>query len=100
MLSSFDVRRAGLLLRAIAESSTWTSGVSVSTAEIAKTKGIVATEQELAEMSGYLVDQGWLAVEKREALPGHDRHAITRHGFDESQRKLAREPKPWTRGDS
>jgi len=89
-----------VILRAIAESSTWTSGAVVSIPEIAKSKGIVAVQREIDEMSAYLVGQGWLTVEKHDGAPGTARHAITRHGFEESQRKLPPEPKPWMRGAS
>jgi hypothetical protein len=100
MLSSSDVLRAGALLRAIAASSTWTSGAAVSVAEVARSNGIVATDKEVDAMSAYLVGQGWLAVDPKPSVSGQDRHSMTRHGFDESQRKLPREPKPWMRGAS
>ncbi len=93
-----NLRRAGLLLRAIAEGAGWTTDVFVGAREIAKAKAIVATEKELAETESYMVDQGWLVAD-----PEKDRgvgwYALTRHGLDESQRKLPAEPKVYKPAD-
>jgi hypothetical protein len=94
--NAVNLRRAGLLLRAIAGGAGWTAGTYVDTRRIAKDKGVIATDAELAEVEGYLVDQGWITVD-RETNRGEGWYALTRHGIDESQRKLPAEPKAYNR---
>jgi len=62
--------------------------------QVAKDKGVTATDKELGEVEGYLVDQGWLEVDE-ETKRGEGWYALTRHGLDESQRKMPAEPKPY-----
>jgi hypothetical protein len=83
-----NIRRAGLLLRGMSGNV----GTFVDPRKVAKDKGIVATDQELAEIESYLLGQGWIVAEKN-APPGENRYSITRHGFDEMQRKMPAEPK-------
>jgi hypothetical protein len=89
-----NLRRAGLLLRAMSESASWRADVYVDARKAAKEKAIVATDAELAESESYMVDQGWLRVDP-EADRGQGWYALTRHGLDESQRKVPAEPKPY-----
>ncbi len=58
---------------------------------------MVATDTEIDAMSAYLVGQGWLAVDPKPSVSGQ-RHSMTRHGFEESQRKQPREGKTWGPG--
>jgi hypothetical protein len=91
-----NVRRAGLLLRALAGGASWTVGTFVDVRQLAKDKGVVATDEELAEVEGYLLDQGWITVDKEtRRAPGW--FALTRHGIEECQRKLPAEPKVYNK---
>jgi hypothetical protein len=81
------------LLRALAGSAGWQSEIFVDSRQVAKDKGVAATDKELADVEGYLVDQGWLAKDEEAKREGW--YALTRHGIDESQRKMPAEPKPY-----
>ncbi len=94
LANAVNLRRAGLLLRALAGSAGWTADVFVDARQVAKDKGVAATDKELAEVESYLVDQGWLAVDEN-TKRGVGWYALTRHGIDESQRKMPAEPKPY-----
>jgi hypothetical protein len=95
LANAANLRRAGLLLRAMAASAGWSAGVYVSAQASAKASAITATDKELAEIEAYLVGQGWITLEDGSAS-GERAYALTRHGLDESQRKLPAEPKPYT----
>lgn len=97
LANAANLRRAGLLLRTIAAGASWAPGIFVDARKAAKDAAIVATERELMDAVGYLVDQGWLKVDDEANREGW--YALTRHGMDESQRKLPPEPKPYTPGD-
>jgi hypothetical protein len=94
LANATNLRRAGLLLRAISGSAGWTIDVFVDARKAAGASAIVATDKELADIEGYLVDQGWLKVDGASDR-GKGWYAMTRHGLDESQRKLPAEPKEY-----
>ena len=87
-----NLRRAGLLLRAMAGSAGWTAGAFVDSRQVAKDKAIAASEKELSDIEGYLLGQGWIAADD-EASRGENRYTLTRHGLDEAQRKQPAEAK-------
>jgi hypothetical protein len=92
LANAANLNRAGLLLRALAAGAGWTSGVYVDSRKIAREKAIAGTESELAESLAYMLDQGWLGVDG-ETDRGEGWFAVTRHGLDESLRKLPGEGK-------
>jgi hypothetical protein len=94
LANATNLRRAGLLLRALAGSAGWTMGVFVDARKVAKDAAIGASDKELADVEGYLMSQGWLRVDN-ETERGEGWFALTRHGLDESQRKAPAEPKPY-----
>jgi hypothetical protein len=94
LINANNVRRAGLFLRAMAGSASWTADIFVDVRSIATEKGIAGTAKELEEVESYLLDQGWLRVD-RDTDRGVGWFALTRHGLDESLRKLPAEPKPY-----
>ena len=98
LANAVNLRRAGLLLRAIAGGASWAPGVFVDARKVAKDAAIAGTEKDFADAESYLVDQGWLVVDD-ETNHGASWYALTRHGLDESQRKLPAEPKPYTPGE-
>jgi hypothetical protein len=89
-----NVRRAAMFLRALAGSVSWTADVFVDARSVAREKGFVGTDKELDEVEGYLLDQGWIRVDE-ETDRGASWYALTRHGLDESLRKLPAEPKEY-----
>jgi hypothetical protein len=93
LANATNLRRAGLLLRAMAASATWETGVFVDARKIAKDSALVTTERELAEVERFLVYQGWVSAEVV-VQHGPGFYALTKHGIDESQRKPPAEPKP------
>jgi hypothetical protein len=93
LANSVNLRRAGLLLRAMSSSAGWTSGHFVDARKTAKESAIAATERELVDAEGYLVEQGWVKADA-ELDRGAGWYALTRHGLEESQRKAPGEPKP------
>jgi hypothetical protein len=92
LANATNLRRAGVLLRAISTKASWSPGVFVDARELAKEKGVVATDQELAAAEAYLVGQGWLVAGEGTS---EGSYALTRHGLDEAQRKVPAEPKPY-----
>jgi hypothetical protein len=76
----------------MAGASNWTADVFVDAGETAKKRGIVATDGEIAEIATYLLYHGWVVTDDAETA--ERRYAVTRHGLEESQRKLPAEPKP------
>ena len=98
LANAVNLRRAGLFLRAVSGSAGWSAGVFVDARSAAKANAIVATDKELAEIEGYLVDQGWLVGDGAESH-GESRYALTRHGLHESFQKMPAEPKPYVSND-
>jgi hypothetical protein len=92
--NAINLRRAGLLLRAMSAKVSWSHGPLVNARDVAKGELTLAaaTDRELAEVLAYMVDQGWLLVEAGADATGS--FALTRHGLDEAQRKMPAEPKP------
>jgi hypothetical protein len=96
LANAANLRRAGLLLRAMCGSAGWTAGMFVDARQVAKDGAIAATDKELADAESYMADQGWLATDGAKER-GVGWYAITKHGLDEAQRKQPAEPKPYTR---
>ncbi len=93
LANATNLRRAGLLLRAMAGRAGWATGVLVNARDVARDCALVATERELTDVEAYLVYQGWVAPDA--GKPGaQGSYALTRHGIDESHRNLPAEPKP------
>jgi hypothetical protein len=93
--NAINMRRAGLLLRALSAKASWSHGAFVNARDVAKGEATLATttDLELAEVLTYMVDQGWLVGVGAGGSPGS--YAVTRHGLDEAQRKMPAEPKPY-----
>src|ERR1700722_20374582 len=96
LANAADLRRAGLLLRAMCGNAGWTAGMFVDARKVARDGAIVATDKELADAEAYMVDQGWLVTDaEKERDAGW--YSLTKRGLDEPQRNQPAEPKPYNR---
>jgi|ERR1700677_804938 len=93
--NAINLRRAGLLLRALSAKASWSHGAFVNARDVAKGESTLdaTTDANLAEVLTYMVDQGWLVGAGAGDAEGS--YAVTRHGLDEAQRKMPAEPKPY-----
>jgi hypothetical protein len=97
LANATNLRSAGVMLRAISAKASWSPGVFVNARELAKEKGLFATDEGLAAAEAYLVGQGWLVADEEEGRKGS--YALTRHGLEEAQRKVPAEPKAYKPAD-
>jgi hypothetical protein len=93
LANAANLRRAGLLLRAMAKRAAFQAGRFIDARQVARECALLATDRELADIEGYLVYQGWVLSEEPESRRDGF-YALTRHGMDESWRAPPAEPKP------